>query len=1156
MINVYPSRMEGEPLEVHHTAMDCTMREWLAEHAPRLDLADPPITIHINGAVAGLDDVFTPGCVVDVHIEPRGFFVAVLVGALVAVAAMMLMTPKAQASEQRQGRGLGAVSASANTARLGEPIPDIAGRPPRVYPDYLVPPRYYYEAPTEQWVELFLCLGKGKYQKDIADVYVGNTRITSLGEDADVSFFEPGADITGVGAGQWWHSPTEVGFTSRGSSGMELGTVSGRTQAVDATAFSVAGDVVRVEVGSDFPSDWFEGVELRIEVPYPATITAAGVRDEIASEFAFSHFTPTVGMQVELAGDTDGVYVVHSYTPHSSGTPAVPGSPSSYEASAAPARLDFGDTPAGLTISAPSGTYSVFLSANFLDADELLAAINAQLNATGIVADYVSGHLRIIERESPYSGQPVSASGAAHDDLFGTSPSSTVGTKTEAAKPAGVAKLTLTTLDDMPVSGLPLGDVQLAVAPAGMLYEIVDRFSDGALDVRPKVGTSNGWAPLTSGSISVTLGPDSQEVGWTGPFAVTPPGELCSQVEIDVVFPKGLIRYNEKGKQRSITVWTEVQWREDGGPWNAEFFRYTAMTPDALGYTERISMSEPSYVEVRVRRGTRDPRGGGTNNETVQWTGLRGRLEGAPHRYQGITTMSVRLRTGDRLSAQSDNQIWCKATRILPLIEGGEGPTRDLAPYLLHILESVGYGRDRVDMPTVEALHEIWKERQDRFDYAVTKSTTVKQLANHVLRCGFAELTVDRGLIKPVRDARRDTPQYIYSPQEFVDYPTLTTRLPAFDEVDGVDAEFVDATTGRTETIKYRLETDEGRRAEKITLIGVTNYQRAYRLAARHRRTLAFRRTSFQGETELQALNSSYMSYDCIQDGIPGYGQSAFVVAVAGDVLTLSEPVDWGADAGRPDAGRVIAFRQMDGRVTDPVWVKQGPALEQVILQSDPGIDYHLGGDGRDPTMAYIGTMRMLAHDVLITRIEPRSNGRVTIEAVEYDQRVYLDDDWLDTRELVFLTSMPYVTVDRTSNVYKTLDLTSLLYRIEQSESIASTGVNIGQGEHRKMLIQQTLPPESMSHSSVAIDGGLHRDIVQRETLIPEQMLHVSVSVDGGSHRDIVKRYSAPPESMQHASVAVDEGEHKTHIRYVFGLPELISNSQVKIEGGSHEQLD
>lgn len=1156
MIKVYPSRLEGEPLEVHETAAACTMRQWLTEHAPRLDLADPPITIHINGVVAGLDDVFTPVCVVDVHIEPRGFFVAVLVGALVAVSAMMLLTPKPQSSENRQGRGLSAVSASANTARPGEPIPDIAGRPPRVYPDYLVPPRYYYEAPTEQWVELFLCLGKGEYQKDIADVYVGNTRITSLGEDADVRFFEPGAYLPGHGAGQWWHSPTEVGFTSRGSSGMELGTVSGRTQAVNATAFSVGGEIISVEVGDDFPSDWFEGVELRIEVPYPATITAGGVRDEISSEFAFSHFTPTVGMQVELAGDTDGVYVVHSYTPPSSGTPEVPGSPSSYEASAAPARLDFGDTPAGLTIAAPSGTYSVFLSANFLDADELLAAINGQLNATGIMADYVSGHLRVIERESPYSGQPVSASGAAHDDLFGASPSSTVGIKTEAAKPAGVAKLTLTTLDDLPVSGLPMGDVQLAVAPAGMLYEVVDRVSDRALDVRPKVGVSQGWAPLTSGSIFVTLGPDSQEVGWTGPFAVTPPGELCEMFEIDTVYPQGLIRYNEKGKQRSITVWTEVQWRENGGPWQSEFFSRTAMTPDALGYTDRVYTRETASVEVRMRRGSRDPRGGGTNNEAVQWTGLRGRIVGEPERYQGVTTMSVKLRTGDRLSAQSDNQIWCKVTRILPLVEGGTGPTRDLAPYLLHILESVGYGRDRVDMPTVEALHDVWKERQDRFDYAVTKSTTVKQLANHVLRCGFAELTVDRGLIKPVRDARRDTPQYIYSPQEFVDYPTLTTRLPAFDEVDGVDAEFVDAATGRTETIKYRLPFDEGRRAEKITLIGVTNYQRAYRLAARHRRTQAYRRTSFQGETELHALNSSYMSFDRIQDGIPGYGQSAFVVDVAGDVLTLSEPVDWGADAGRPDAGRVIAFRQMDGRVTEPVWVKQGPRPDQVILQSDPGIAYHLGGDGRDPTMVYIGTMRTLAHDVLVTRIEPRSNGRVTIEAVEYDQRVYLDDDWLDTRRQVLLTSMPYVTENRTSNVYETLDLTSLLYQIEQSESIASMGVHALQGEHRKMLIQQTLPSEFISGASVAVDGGVHRDLVLRETMPPELISGATVLVEGGSHRDIVKRQTLPHESMLHASVGVDGGAHKTHVRYENGIPEFISGNQVKIEGGSHEQFD
>ena len=281
--------------------------------------------------------------------------------------------------------------------------------------------------------------------------------------------------------------------------------------------------------------------------------------------------------------------------------------------------------------------------------------------------------------------------------------------------------------------------------------------------------------------------------------------------------------------------------------------------------------------------------------------------------------------------------------------------------------------------------------------------STVKRLANDILRAGFAELTIDRGLLTPVRDARRTTPNYIYSPQEFLDYPTVTTELIRPDDIDGVDVEYIDEHTGQPETVQYRLLGDEGRRAKKIKLTGVTNWTRAWRIAARHRRVLAYRRTSFKGTTELHALNSSYMSYDRIQDGVPEYGQSCFVTALDGLVIHVSEPLDFDGNANR-----VIALRQLDGRVTRTVWVKAGPVPESVeLLEPLPfAFDWSLGG-AADPTMLYFGSERTWAHDVLITSIDPKSDNTVGISAVVYDDRVYMDDD-RDPQNEVYLTSTLY----------------------------------------------------------------------------------------------------------------------------------------------------
>src|SRR5699024_5539840 len=137
--------------------------------------------------------------------------------------------------------------------------------------------------------------------------------------------------------------------------------------------------------------------------------------------------------------------------------------------------------------------------------------------------------------------------------------------------------------------------------------------------------------------------------------------------------------------------------------------------------------------------------------------------------------------------------------------------------------------------------------------------TTVKKIINDALRAGFAELTVDRGLLTPVRDALRDTPDYIYSPQELVEYPSLTTSLVEPDDLDGVEVEYIDEFTGRAATITYRLLGEDGRGAENMQQRGVTNSTGAWRLAARHRRTLAYPRSAIRGVPELHALNCRYL---------------------------------------------------------------------------------------------------------------------------------------------------------------------------------------------------------------------------------------------------------------------------------------------------------
>ena len=1035
MIEIYPSRLDGEPLERHSVSEPTTLRVWLEINAPDVSPDELPITININGQIADIDRRFTPSDLVQVWVEPGyvGAVVAAVV-AVIAVAVAMATRPKVpKPTDQTQGKPLESASLSSNMAKYGDPIPEIAGAPPRIYPNYLVPPRQYYTAPREQWVEALFCIGKGKYDKSLAGVYVGDTRAVALGNDCVINFYEPGEDVSGDTASDWWHEPKEVGFTSRGGSGLELGTIRGRTSGMSASSFRVIGDTVIAE-GGVFPDDWGVGVQMRIEVPVPFTVTAGSPRDVIGSVTGFEHYEPAPGERIEFTGDISGIYEVAGFYPASEEQPAEAGTPSTYTGSVSPQTSFVGESDLSLELAGLS--VSITLSGDFESEQSLVDHINGHLVGLGYNARLNdSGHIELYEL-APYSGMPFLVGGDAALSVFGDDPVSDIGEPTTPLIPAGVASITLNTLDGQPVSGLPRGDIVASAAPEGMAYEIVSAPNNVARAVS-MVDHQDwaGWPEITSDEISVSLSAHSAQIGWTGPFSVTPPGEACTAFEVDYTFPNGLIHYNKKGRVQRISATIYVQWRAAGGDWVGVKWTHTDGTPDGMGFTRRVNLPGGiplENVEVRMRR---SPKLGWSNtSEDIQWTGLRGRMLGAPKSYDGVTTMSVKLRTGDRVSSQVDNKIWLKAKRILPGLDGVERPTSDIAPFLMHMFRTCGY-EQQVDIEALAELDEIWSRRQDTFNLAVDKHATVKRLANDCLRPGFAELVIDRGLLTPVRDARRESVNYIYTPQEMVSLPTVISSMIEPDEIDGVDAEYIDEKTGKMETIKFRLPGDEGRRAEKIQLPGVTNWTRAWRLASRHRRVIAYRRTRFKATTELHALNSSYMSLDRFQEGVPAYGQSAFIVARDGNKLTVSEPFDWADDASRPGAGRVVAFRHMDGRVTPPQWINRGDNDYEIILIDNPQIDIHLG-DSRDPTMVYFGVVGKWAHDILITNINPKSDNTVDIEAVEYDDRVYADDD-RDPKNEVYLTTEVYRADELTSFAYEAENKTSLLFVLEDEDAVS-----------------------------------------------------------------------------------------------------------------------
>lgn len=996
-IRIFPSLLDAEPLEVYEASG--FFGDWLAANAPNYVPGDKqPISVS-----KGKSDIHPRNwaCLVidteiDIRVLPQGktakkalnwAFPFISMNVYVGKKLLKALTPKMPGTpayeSPAQGQSIGLANVKANQARLGGIIPEIAGNP-RCYPDYLLPPHRYFENQRDQWVEMLLCVGAGRFDISANDVFIGDTLLIALGADASYTLYEPGADLSADQAAVWWHSAQEVGNTSTGSAGLKLDATFAVAPNPFASSYTFSEKQIIIPSGAgEFPTGWVSGMIARIEQRLDYEVfDGGGGRDIITGDL--EQMAPFSGMSIEIVGDNAGFYEVESYTPS---IPDSPGSASYITGNLDPARYDFDVTPATFDVIYNGTTQSVSLVADAVDNSGLVAELNIQLS--GLTASDVSGKIRLTEDGPTYAGLPITFSGA-YSDVFGSSPVGSTGSATTIASPA---EITLSFDDGSPVTGLLTGHRRMAIGYRGLNYKLtaansstitIDRLTD-------TMAVDSGWPGfdlITTVDGSVQLDSSTVEGGWAGPFPACPEGEATEEIEWDILFPGGLINGTS-----STGVTVEMQWRDmNGGSWNSQITEKVAATLDQIGFTMKTALPSPCRPEVRLRRIGADS----TNTsvaDTVQWYGLRSKLQ-APSSYDGVTVISVKVKGGGRVASQTENQINLRPTRILPVISGESWgaavPTREIAPFVGYIAKSIGYTDAQIDMAELARLNGIWIARSEKYDW-VQDESTVRDTLNQVLQAGMSVLTIDHGRIKPVRDEPRTELQNMYSPQNMTS--PLSRQFSAItpDDADGVDVEYTDHENWTNETVFCRLPGDAGIKTEKININGVTSRSHAWRIGMRRRCEMRYRRWQYKFSTELDALNSSFMSFDAVCDDVPGYGSTALILEISTDeegaIVTLSEPIE-----AVDGADHVFAFRRPDGVLDGPYEAERVDDFNIKVfgLSEDEWPEITLS---QELPHAVFGTMQRWTHKVLVTAIKPSGSDSVSVEAFNYDERVYQYDD-------------------------------------------------------------------------------------------------------------------------------------------------------------------
>lgn len=499
-----------------------------------------------------------------------------------------------------------------------------------------------------------------------------------------------------------------------------------------------------------------------------------------------------------------------------------------------------------------------------------------------------------------------------------------------------------------------------------------------------------------------------------GYFATAKPGVIGGSFQIDIVFPTGC--YDPEGDQiESRTTYFDVYYQElddaDNrigteyvttvtastkrntsvtGPYGSNVTVGPGATRNMTAIVSPIRRSYMFYPPKSARWAVRLVRTSGAPNakngaDRWVWTGLKlYATYPAGTAYGNVTLLAVRVKASQGLGNDASTRVRVRAIRRLTSPSGGtEAQSTSGADAFADAYVNVVYGaarpRSELDTTTLNSLRTKWASYQ--FNHVFRDRITVWE-ALRTITTPFAAEPLPLGAIMSVaQDGRKSIRSALFTDANIV-AGSMNIGY-SFDEegaADGVEIEYLDPKDFRQSYAKVPASSN---RPDRFVLPGVTSASHATEYA-----TLTYRRTQLQRkritfDTELEGLLLQLGDRIGVSHNVPKWGDSGLVLAVSGNTLIVDHDLDWSGGA------KQILLRKPDGSVTDAITVTQGAAANMILLPSSAPTTINVDNDYEYTSFAF-GSSTTLVRDFIVTAVAPTGESTVTVEAVNYNQDVYL----------------------------------------------------------------------------------------------------------------------------------------------------------------------
>ena len=519
--------------------------------------------------------------------------------------------------------------------------------------------------------------------------------------------------------------------------------------------------------------------------------------------------------------------------------------------------------------------------------------------------------------------------------------------------------------------------------------ETVDLFRDN-------VETSNEVAGIEM------FGPNEPEYdSWVGPFAAGGPQSSSDIIEVDVIIPQGLNYSNDEGGLDSRTVTASFQYRQidqNGDPvgnWLVlSEFSKTLRTVTPQRYTLTKVVPSGRY-EVRARRTNNKDTNFRANN-TVKWESLRAFLPNVGN-YGDVTLLAIRARASNNFNDSSRSQINLFATRKLPIWNGVQWSnpvaTRSAVWAMANIFRSI-YGGNVTEDKFFDLDDFLLKDQQlnaegRTFDWTFDTRGTVWEDAATVCRAVRGRPLLRGSIITIALERSKTIPTAVFGPNNIVS-GSLEWDIKIYNqnEYDGIEAEYVDPITWKSEVLVCALPDSGADYLEPMKFPGITNRDIAYREGMYEESKRRYNRENVTFSTGLEGHIPTWGDLILVQHDLPKWGQGGRLLAFQGLVLQLDSEVTF-------TTGEVhqVVLKDKTGAASGPHIVTEvvGDPYK-VELQSPIDLSvFDFSSTHELPIFAF-GVQNL--EGKLLTVVDVSTNGEeeISITGVNYDSRVFYYD--------------------------------------------------------------------------------------------------------------------------------------------------------------------